>query len=193
MFSGIIEHQAKILQIQEGLFRVENTFWEILSIWQSVAHDGACMTITHATEDFYEFFVMQESLHVTNFGLKRAGDFFNVERSIRVGDRIDGSFVSGHVDATASVLDCTTQSDESMVVSIERPQKFAAYTIRKWSITLNGVNLTIVDDTADSISVSLIPLTQSFTNLGKLTKGNTVNVEFDMMGKYVQKLYSQVL
>ena len=98
MFSGIIEHKAKILNRENGTFRVENTFQEPLQIGQSIAHDGACMTLTKIGGDFYEFFVMEESLSVTNFCDKTKGDDFNVERSLKLGDRIDGHMVSGHID-----------------------------------------------------------------------------------------------
>lgn len=98
MFSGIIEQKAKILQIESGRFTVENTFQGSLSIGQSIAHDGACMTIESFKDDSYTFFVMEESLKKTNFSQKNIGDSFNVERCLQVGDRIDGHFVSGHID-----------------------------------------------------------------------------------------------
>ena len=190
MFSGIIEHTAKIVDIHDGTFTIENTFWEILTEGQSVAHDGACMTITRCDEKTYDFFVMHESLDVTHFSSKKAGDTFNIERSLRVGDRIDGHFVSGHIDTMGIVGNIELIPDGSKIVEVEFETQYNTYIIRKGSITINGVSLTIVEAGDGYLSVSLIPLTQSMTNLGTLNVGDTVNLEFDTMAKYVQKMLS---
>lgn len=189
MFSGIIEHQAKILERKDGLFTVENHFIETdLKIGQSIAHDGACMTLTNISPASYQFFVMQESLNVSSLGKKTVWDSLNVERSLLVSDRVDGHFVTGHIDTVWTVLSLEEIKDGSKILTIHFPEKYSSYTIRKGSITINGVSLTIVDDEPWTISVSIIPLTQEITNLWKLQKGDTVNLEFDMMGKYVAKL-----
>lgn len=188
MFSWIIENKARILDIKDGLFSVENTFDEILSIWQSVAHDGACMTITRADKDSYSFFAMQESLKITNFWKKEIGDYFNVERSIKVWDRVDGHFVSGHIDTTGKVSKLIKNTDGSLILGIDFDKEYDNFIIKKWSITINGVSLTIVDESNWFLSVSLIPLTQEITNLWDLKIWDTVNLEFDMMGKYIHKL-----
>ncbi len=188
MFSGIIEHQGKILKIQEWLFRVENMFGEILNEWQSVAHDGACMTITVSTLEYYEFFTMQESLSVTNFWTKKAGDTFNVERSLRLGDRIDGHFVTGHIDTVGKVILLEKRPDGSLLYWISYDPRYDTLVIEKGSITINGVSLTVVTTSEGYLTVSLIPLTQDWTNLGKSKTWDHVNLEFDMMGKYVNKL-----
>ena len=188
MFSGIIEHQAKILDIRDGVFRIENTFGEVLTVWKSIAHDGACMTITKSEKSYYEFFSMQESLSVTNFSTKKIGDTFNVERSLKLWDRIDGHFVSGHIDTVWKVILLEKQGDGSLIFGVSYDIHYNPLVIKKWSITINGVSLTIVDLDSGMITVSLIPLTQDWTNLGSARIGDRVNLEFDMLGKYVQKL-----
>lgn len=187
MFTGIIEKKAKILSIEDGMFTLENTLGEIPTIGQSIAHDGACMTITRADAESYSFFSMAESMAVTNYRAKKVGDMMNVERCLRIGDRIDGHIVSGHVDRVGSVIDRREIPDGSLILTISRPEPESHYTIRKGSITINGVSLTITEDTNTSISVSLIPLTQDFTNLGNLQIGDIVNLEYDMFAKYAEK------
>ncbi len=188
MFSGIIEHQAKILQRRDGVFRVENTFGEVLIEWQSVAHDGACMTITKSEKSYYEFFSMQESISVTNFSTKKIGDTFNVERSLKLWDRIDGHFVSGHIDTVWKVILLEKQEDGSLIFGVSYDTHYNPLVIKKWSININGVSLTVVDVESGGLTVSLIPLTQDWTNLGRTKIDDSVNLEFDMLGKYVQKL-----
>ena len=188
MFSGIIEHQAKIISNEEWIFRIENTFDEILSIGQSVAHDGACMTITKSQSDYYEFFSMQESLRVTNFWKKEVGDSFNVERCLRIGDRIDWHFVSGHIDTVGKVILLEKRDDGSLLYWVSHDPRYDTLVIEKGSITINGVSLTVVTTSEGYLTVSLIPLTQDWTNLGKSKIWESVNLEFDMMGKYVNKL-----
>ncbi|MBP9778995.1 riboflavin synthase [Candidatus Gracilibacteria bacterium] len=188
MFSGIIEHKAKILTRDGGRFVVENTFDEALVIGQSIAHDGACMTLTNWSTEQYEFFVMEESLRVTNFGKKIIGDFFNVEQSLKLGDRIDGHMVTGHIDTTGVVRNTEKKEDGSMILSVSFDTQYQVNIIQKGSITINGVSLTIMETGDDFLSVSLIPLTQDWTNLGLLMVGDIVNLEFDMIGKYVAKI-----
>ncbi len=185
MFSGIIETLAPILAVDGSKFTVANTLWDDLHVWQSIAHDGACMTIESIDDDSYSFFVMQESFNTTNFATKSAWDSFNVERCVRVWDRIDGHFVSGHIDTTGTVLEVVSQDDDSLIVSIEFDLRFSRYTIPKGSVAINGTSLTIVENRDGYLSVSLIPLTQKLTNLWKLKPRDIVNLEFDMLGKYI--------
>ena len=205
MFCGIIEHQAKILSCEWGVFRVENTFYsrvgedtrsmpaegwqevESLKLGQSIAHDGACMTLTKITPEYYEFFSMQESLLVTNFSSKRVGNMFNVERCLKLWDRIDGHFVSGHIDTVWKVILLEKQSDGSLIFGVSYDPRYTPLVIKKWSITINGVSLTVVDIEPGSLTVSLIPLTQEWTNLGRSKLWESVNLEFDMLGKYIQQ------
>jgi len=185
MFSWIIEYTARILSIQDGIFTLQNPFQEPLKIGQSMAHDGACMTITDITDVTYSFFAMEETLHITNFGTKQVWDFFNVERSLQLSDRLDGHLVSGHIDTVGRVVELTKREDESLILRVQIEALEKKLVITKWSIALNGVSLTIIDITEDTVAVSLIPLTQEWTNLGNLQFGDTLNVEYDMIAKYV--------
>jgi riboflavin synthase len=188
MFSWIIEHKAKILTRDGWRFTIENTFTEELTLGQSIAHDWACMTLTGWNSDSYEFFVMEESLMVTNFWTKKVWDFFNVERSLKLGDRIDGHMVTGHIDIVGKVLKTEKKEDNSLILTVSFDKKFSSNIVKKGSITINWVSLTIVDTEDESLSVSLIPLTQDWTNLGNLNNWDSVNLEFDMLGKYVQRI-----
>lgn len=165
MFSGIIESTAKILQITDGHFTVENVFEEPLEIGQSIAHDGACMTIESWNQESYTFFVMEESLKRTNFGAKQVGDTFNVERCVKVGDRIDGHFVTGHIDTTGRLESIESISDGSKIYTVTFPREYTKYLVSKGSISINGVSLTVMSPSSGSLQVSLIPLTQEMTNL----------------------------
>jgi riboflavin synthase len=131
MFSGIIEHTAKIISKNGGLFRVENTFSESLDIGQSIAHDGACMTLTAITPLYYEFFVMEESLSLTNFGEKGEGEYFNVERALRLGGRLDGHMVTGHIDTVGKVILIQPRPDGSSILSIAYSKDYSTLVIRK--------------------------------------------------------------
>lgn len=187
MFSWIIEQKAKILNITNWTFEVENTFKEPLQIGQSIAHDGACMTLTSWNEKSYTFFAMQESLKVTNFWSKNIWDFFNVERCVKVWDRLDGHMVSWHIDTIWEVSNIIKNSDNSKELFVSFSQEFSKYIIPKWSITINWVSLTIVKEWADFLSVSLIPITQEITNLWDLNIRDKVNLEFDLVWKYIYK------
>ncbi len=185
MFTGIIEKQAKILERNWWKFVIENLFpWE-LQLWQSIAHDGACMSIDSLGEESYSFFMMQESLNKTNFWYKKVWDSFNVERCLKAEDRIDGHFVSGHIDTTGEITYLERIKDNSLIIWVSFDEKFSKLTIEKGSIAINGVSLTIVDKKPTYISVSLIPLTQDWTNLGSIRLWEKVNLEFDMLGKYI--------
>jgi len=185
MFSWIIEKKAKILHKEWGRFTIENLFWDELKLGQSIAHDGACMTIESLQDDSYTFFMMEESLNKTNFWNKKIGDSFNIERCIQVWDRIDGHFVSWHIDTTWEVTTLEKVDDGSLILGISFPESFWKYVIDKWSITINGTSLTIVERQDWYISVSLIPITQDWTNLWELEIWDHVNLEFDMLGKYI--------
>jgi len=185
MFTWIIEQKAKILEINQWKFVIENSFpWE-LNLWQSIAHDWACMSVDSINENSYSFFMMQESLDKTNFWEKKSWDYFNIERCLKAEDRIDGHFVSWHIDTTWSVTYLEKREDNSLIIWVSFDNNFSNLTISKWSIAINWVSLTIVDKTPGYISVSLIPLTQDWTNLWKIQLWEKVNLEFDMLGKYI--------
>ncbi len=199
MFCGIVEQTSIVLYRNGGEFVVQNNFQESLSLWQSIAHDGACMTITWQGESrkesgkaFYTFFVMEESMKKTNLDTKKSWDIFNVELCMKIGDRLDGHMVSWHIDTTAKVIKIKKNEDNSWSLSVSIHQQYYKLMIPKWSITINGVSLTIVNcDNMDIVSgytictVCLIPYTRIHTNLSQLSINNLVNIEFDMIGKYL--------
>lgn len=187
MFSWIVEKKSKILSINEWLFEVEHNFTD-LKEWQSIAHDWACMTLTKITSTSYTFFAMEESLKRTNFWQKKVWDYFNVERCVKYWDRIDWHFVTGHIDTTWGVLNVENKSDDSRVIYIKFDEKFKNLLIEKWSIAVNGASLTLVDVWNDFFSISLIPYTLEHTNLWELKVWDIVNLEFDMLWKYVNKI-----
>ena len=185
MFSWIIENKAKILNINAWEIVIENTFLEKLEIGQSIAHDWACMTITQFDNKQYTFFAMEESFTKTNFWEKKIWDIFNVERSLKFWGKVDGHFVTGHIDTTWIVDKLDKKSDWSLIIYISFDNKYQNNVIEKWSVSINWVSLTIVETWNNYLSVSLIPLTQKMTNLWELQIWNTVNLEFDMMWKYI--------
>lgn len=189
MFSGIIQAKAKILEKQGWNFIVENHFIEPLVIWESIAHDGTCMTITSFDKEKYSFFAMEESFKITNFSEKNYNDYFNVERSLKLNEAVNWHLVSGHVDTLWEVIEIITNSDESIEIFIRFDSKYKNNIIDKWSITINGVSLTICENWNDYLSVSIIPHTQEVTNMWLLKKGNKVNLEFDMIWKYINKIH----
>lgn len=188
MFSWIIEKKAKILEINNWTYTVENIFKKPLKVWISIAHDWACMTVTESTSEKYSFFVMEESIKKTNFKNKNVWDTFNVEWSLKLSDTMDWHFVSGHIDTTWKLFNIKENNDWSKYYNIKFDNKYSNLIIEKWSITINWVSLTIVDDLWDELSVSLIPLTQEITNIWDLTIWDLVNLEFDILGKYINKL-----
>ncbi len=188
MFTWIIRNKAKILDIQSGVFTVENTFERELQKWESIAHDWACMTIENFDSEKYSFFVMQESFSKTNFSEKQIWDCFNIEESLRLWDKMWWHFVTGHVDQVWEVQKIEKQDDGSILMYISFYSDFKNLLIDKWSVTINWVSLTVVEAWENSFFVSLIPLTQEITNLWELTSWDKVNLEFDMLGKYVTKL-----
>lgn len=191
MFTGIIEDMAKIIDIDTGNFTVEHTFAdEALVMGQSIAHDGACMTLIDITPNTYTFFAMQESLDKTNFWTKKIWDLFNRERCVQAWQRLDGHIVSWHIDTTGNVSDLQKHDDGSLLLGISFPTSWSIYTIAKGSIGINGVSLTIVDCSPGYISIRLIPHTQQITNLWSLQLWDAVNLEFDMYAKYIHKQHT---
>ena len=189
MFTGIIEKKSSILSVDWWKFTVENHFWSDLKVGQSIAHDGACMTIESFNDNAYSFFVMEESLNKTNFWNKRPWGYFNIARCFKAEDRVDGHFVSGHIDISWVVSSLDKKQDGSLIVWVDFSEEFSKFTIKKWSIAINWVSLTVVDKKPAYISVSLIPLTQDWTNLWDLQVWESVNLEFDMLGKYILNMH----
>lgn len=192
MFTGIIEEVGKIEAItrdKENLhLHIKAHFTPELKVDQSVAHNGVCLTVVEIKEDIYQVTAIKETLEKTNLGELRQGDLVNLERGMRLGDRLDGHIVQGHVDQTAT---CSAISDQqgSTLFSFEFDPAIGNFTIEKGSITVNGVSLTVVDSGKNSFSVAIIPYTLDHTTFKQLQVGDTVNLEFDVIGKYVARLH----
>jgi riboflavin synthase len=190
MFSGIIEAQGVVEEIVHDAdnvhFTISGPFTSELKIDQSVAHNGACLTVVKIDGNKYTVTAIAETLRKTNLGDWKVGAVINLERCIQLGDRIDGHMVQGHVDTTAF---CTSVSDEngSWAFAFEYAANPEHVTVKKGSITINGVSLTVVDSTDHGFSVAIIPYTYEHTNFNQIKPGDRVNIEFDIIGKYVAR------
>ncbi|MDE6927418.1 MAG: riboflavin synthase [Muribaculaceae bacterium] len=197
MFSGIVEEAATVVsaQMTEGnlQLRVQSSFANELKIDQSVAHNGVCLTVVELYPDSsYTVTAIQETLDRSNLGLLKAGDKVNLERSMMLNGRLDGHIVQGHVDCTA-VCTAVEEVDGSHYFSFryDIPVEMARkgyMTVEKGSVTVNGVSLTVCDSTRDSFRVAIIPYTLEHTNFCRIKEGSVVNLEFDIIGKYLAKL-----
>jgi len=191
MFTGIIESLGVVKNIvQEGEnfhITIESDFTSELKIDQSVAHNGVCLTTVNIKDNEYTVTAIKETLDKSNFKHLKIGDLINLERAMVLGARLDGHIVQGHVDQTAT---CTgvKEEDGSWVFSFEYDSKLSNITIEKGSITINGTSLTVVNSKKNSFSVAIIPYTYEFTNFHTFRNGTVVNLEFDVIGKYVAKL-----
>lgn len=192
MFTGIIEAFAKVDALtKEGEnlhIKLESKLAGALKIDQSVAHNGVCLTVVDCNTTHYTVTAIQETLNKTNLGLLQIGDLINIERAMQLGDRLDGHIVQGHVDQTAQCIAAETL-DGSWTYTFEYDSKPENITIEKGSITVNGVSLTVVNSKDNQFSVAIIPYTYENTNFKKLQVGKIVNLEFDLIGKYISKLY----
>lgn len=191
MFTGIIESIGEVLKIEEEgknkHFSVQSSISNQLKIDQSIAHNGVCLTVVETKEDTHIVTAINETLQVSNLNALSAGSKINLERCLRVGDRIDGHFVQGHVDATAICKNIINESG-SWRFYFSLKSKTDQVLIPKGSITINGVSLTLVDAELDHFSVAIIPYTYENTVFQHLIKNDLVNIEFDMLGKYMQRL-----
>ena len=191
MFTGIIEAQGKLVGLRkEGTnvhLDVKAPFTSELQIDQSVAHDGVCLTVVHLDGDVYTVTAIDETLKKTHLGQVEVGHVFNLERCAKVGDRIDGHVVQGHVDTTGT-LKAVEEQDGSWIVRVSHPVAPEWITVPKGSIALAGISLTVVDSAPGEFSVAIIPYTWEHTNLHRTPVGAPMNLEFDVMGKYVARL-----
>jgi riboflavin synthase len=191
MFTGIVEELGHIKQLKstEGNLHitVEARMTPELKIDQSVAHNGVCLTVVDRTDNTYTVTAIEETLQKTNLGDLKEGDAINLERGMKVGARLDGHIVQGHVDQTAI---CTNiiEKEGSWEFSFEYDPGQENITIEKGSITVNGVSLTVVNSKRSEFSVAIIPYTFENTNFKFFKKGTKVNLEFDVIGKYVKRL-----
>jgi len=192
MFTGIIEALGKVETIEkEGgnvHFTISAPFVPELKVDQSVAHNGTCLTITKIVDNkSYKVTAIDETLQKTNLGKWQVGDLINLERCVKADGFLDGHIVQGHVDQTA-VCESVEETDGSWKFHFKYSSPQAALTVAKGSICVNGVSLTVVDDLKDGFSVAIIPYTFEHTNFHSIKPGSMVNIEFDIIGKYVAKL-----
>lgn len=188
MFTGIIESMARVAAIRhEGSnvhFTISSPLAQQLRIDQSVAHNGVCLTVVAIDGDSYVVTAVAETLAKTNLGLWRVGDVVNIERSLKIGDRLDGHFVQGHVDTTATCIEKKVL-EGSWLFRFRFPAAFAALIIEKGSVCINGVSLTVFNAGRDEFTVTIIPYTYEHTNFHAIGEGAVVNIEFDVLGKYL--------
>ena len=196
MFSGIIEETATVVDIirdRDNIdLKLRCPFTNELGIDQSVAHNGTCLTVVAIDNDCYTVTAMKETLERTNLGLLHIGDKVNVDRSMMMNGRLDGHIVQGHVDQTAV---CIAKEDANgstyFTFEYQENQEMALngyFTVDKGSVTVNGVSLTVCNPTANSFQVAIIPYTFEHTNFCNIEKGSVVNIEFDIIGKYIARL-----
>ncbi len=190
MFTGIIETVGEIKNITKDggnlHIEVKSSITPELKIDQSVSHNGVCLTVVEVRKETYVVTAIGETLEKTSFKSLQKGHYLNLERAMKLGDRLDGHIVQGHVDGTA-VCKEINETDGSWYFTFEYNDTENT-TVEKGSVTVNGVSLTVVNSKENEFSVALIPYTYLHTNFNKLKIGNEVNVEFDIIGKYLKKL-----
>ncbi len=191
MFTGIIESLGKIKSLSkegENLhIEVASELSPMLKIDQSVSHNGVCLTVVSLTETSYVVTAIKETLDKTNIRQLEVGAVVNLERAMKLGDRLDGHIVQGHVDQTAICQEIKKQ-DGSWVFTFTYDRSLNNITIEKGSVTVNGVSLTVVDSRPNTFNVAIIPYTYQHTNFNTFVKNTMVNLEFDVIGKYVKRI-----
>ena len=196
MFSGIVEAMARVVAIEQDKenkhFTLECPFGHELHIDQSVAHNGVCLTVVKREDDRYVVTAMDETLKRSNLGLLKEGDEVNVERSMVMNGRLDGHIVQGHVDQTATCLSVEDAGGSyEFTFGYESNDEMVSrgyFTVDKGSVTVNGVSLTVCEPTATTFKVCIIPYTFEHTNFHAIKPGTKVNIEFDILGKYISRL-----
>lgn len=191
MFTGIVEGVAKVTQIKDDGTNKQFVFTSVISnelkIDQSLSHNGVCLTVTQAGNNTHEVTAVKETLLKSNLGLLNIGDVVNLERCMVANGRFDGHIVQGHVDQVGTVLDVEDQNG-SWLFTFRYDSSLGNVTVEKGSIAVNGVSLTCFNSREGEFSVAIIPYTYEHTNFKTLKKGDTVNLEFDIIGKYVKRI-----
>ncbi len=191
MFTGIIEELGTITSLRtdkENLdITVRANFTSALKVDQSVAHNGVCLTVVSIQDDTYRVTAIKETLEKTNLNDLMVGSIVNLERGMKLGDRLDGHIVQGHVDQTA-ICTAISEADGSWYFTFSYDPELSNITIEKGSVTVNGVSLTVVNSKKNEFSVAIIPFTYEHTNFNAFEIGTIVNLEFDVIGKYVQRI-----
>lgn len=196
MFSGIVEEAGRVKALRREDSNLHLTlscsFVNELKIDQSVAHNGVCLTVVDIKDDEYTVTAIQETLDRSNLGLLKEGDWVNLERSMRVNGRLDGHIVQGHVDTKAvciEVLECDGSWRYTFEYEFDKEMARQGYmTVEKGSVCVNGVSLTVCDARDNRFSVAIIPYTHDHTNFAQIEKGTVVNLEFDIVGKYISRM-----
>ena len=194
MFTGIIENIGVVKSIKHDKSNIDFTIASDLSkelrVDQSISHNGVCLTVVNLNDNTYTVTAIKETLDKTNLGKLKSGDRVNLERCLKVGDRLDGHFVQGHVDQIATCKSVINE-DGSWLFTFKYDPTNNNITIEKGSITVNGVSLTVVNSKESEFSVAIIPYTFENTNFKSFSAGTLVNLEFDVFGKYVTKLFNK--
>jgi len=194
MFTGIIETLGKVQEIKKEQDNIHITIDSILTnelkIDQSVAHNGICLTVVAINDNHYTVTAIGETIKKTNISDWKVGDNVNLERAMKLGDRLDGHIVQGHVDQTGTCI-AIKETQGSWLYTFEYDADLQNITIEKGSITVNGVSLTVVDSAVNNFSVAIIPYTHEHTNFHSFVVGTKINLEFDVIGKYVSRLYAK--
>ena len=192
MFTGIIESLGEIKSIEKQgsniNFKIQSKITSELKVDQSISHNGVCLTVTKVNLNNYEVTAIEETLKKTNLSKLKIGSLINLERAMKINQLLDGHIVQGHIDQTGR---CSSVKNEngSWVYSFEYDDLKNNITIEKGSIAINGVSLTVLDSKKSSFSVAIIPHTYKNTNFHKIIKGEIVNLEFDVLGKYISKMF----
>tara|TARA_B100001540_G_scaffold271581_1_gene255407 strand:+ start:414 stop:995 length:582 start_codon:yes stop_codon:yes gene_type:complete len=193
MFTGIIENMAEVVDIKTNKNNLDILFKSPLlpelKVDQSISHNGVCLTVADITKETYLVNVVKETIDKSNFSSLKVGDVVNIERSMMLNDRLDGHIVQGHVDQIAECISID-ENGGSYVMTFTY-EKSNNVTVEKGSICVNGISLTVCNSQENSFSVAIIPYTWENTNLKKIKIGDTVNLEFDIVGKYIAKLLTK--
>ncbi|QEE48967.1 riboflavin synthase [Flavobacterium alkalisoli] len=192
MFTGIVETLGTIRELRKDNdnlhITIHSSLTPELKIDQSVSHNGVCLTVVSLTEETYTVTAIRETLEKTNLGLWKEGEIVNLERGMKLGDRLDGHIVQGHVDRTG-ICKSVEEANGSWYYTFEYDRNLSNITIEKGSITVNGVSLTVVNSKPNEFSVAIIPYTHEHTNFKHIKAGTVINLEFDVIGKYVSRIH----
>ena len=195
MFTGIIEQIAEVVKVEsEGSnvhISLKSTITSELKIDQSVAHNGVCLTVVKINGDEYIVTAIKETLDKSNIGLLVVGSKVNIERCLKLGDRLDGHMVQGHVDQTAKCVE--VKKENGSYVYTFKHKESDNMTVEKGSVCVNGISLTVVNSKDNSFSVAIIPYTHEHTNFHEFKEGTVVNIEYDILGKYIAKQFMRDL
>ena len=195
MFTGIIEQIAEVVKVESEGSNVhisfKSTITSELKIDQSVSHNGVCLTVVKINGDEYIVTAIKETLDRSNIGLLVVGSKVNIERCLKLGDRLDGHMVQGHVDQTAKCVD--VKKENGSYVYTFKHNESDNMTVEKGSVCVNGISLTVINSKDTSFSVAIIPYTHEYTNFHEFKLGTIVNIEFDILGKYISKQFMRDL